>query len=156
MDRSRLMAFFSQRAGELPIAAPLTLKSSESVRKTLETMRKNSRTSLIIEDRAKTTVVFSERDILDKCMDDDFDWDQPVQNVLATPLPVVDLQASLGDVVALMLKHSSARLPVKESEGIVGLIRINDILRQFAEFFPEEILNVPPRPHQIVTKREGG
>ena len=55
-----------------------------------------------------------------------------------------------------MLKHSSARLPVGESGDVVGLIRLNDVLRQFAEFFPEEILNIPPRPHQIVTRREGG
>ena len=156
MDRSRLMAFFSQRIGELPIAAPLTLASSESVARALEVMRENSRTSLMVRTKEDNQIVFCDRDVLERCMENDFDWEQPVGNVLGTPLPAVDKQTSLGDAVALMLKHSSARLPVGESGDVVGLIRLNDVLRQFAEFFPEEILNIPPRPHQIVTRREGG
>lgn len=156
MDRSRLMAFFSQRIGELPIAAPLTLASSETVARALEVMRENSRTSLMVRTEEDNQIVFCDRDVLERCMENDFDWEQPVGNVLGTPLPAVDKQTSLGDAVALMLKHSSARLPVGESGDVVGLIRLNDVLRQFAEFFPEEILNIPPRPHQIVTRREGG
>ena len=156
MDRSRLMAFFSQRVGELPIAEPLTLASSESVAQALEVMRENSRTSLMIRTKEDDHIVFSDRDVLERCMEYDFDWEQPIENVLGSPLPAVDRQTSLGDAVALMLKHSSARLPVDESGDVIGLIRLNDVLRQFAEFFPEEILNVPPRPHQIVTSREGG
>ena len=156
MDRSRLMAFFSQRVGELPIAAPLTLASSESVSQALKVMRENSRSSLMVRTKEGNHIVFSDRDVLERCMEHDFDWEQPVENVLGSPLPVVDRQTSLGDAVALMLKHSSARLPVNESGDVIGLIRLNDVLRQFAEFFPEEILNVPPRPHQIVTRREGG
>ena len=156
MDRSRLMAFFSQRVGELPIAEPLTLASSESVAQALAVMRENSRTSLMVRTKEDDHIVFSDRDILERCMEHDFDWEQPIENVLGSPLPAVDRQTSLGDAVALMLKHSSARLPVDESGDVIGLIRLNDVLRQFAEFFPEEILNVPPRPHQIVTSREGG
>ena len=156
MDRSRLMAFFSQRVGELPIAVPLTLAYSESVSRALEVMRENSRTSLMVRTREDNHIVFCDRDLLERCMENDFDWEQPIENVLSDPLPAVDKQTSLGDAVALMLKHSSARLPVDESGDVIGLIRLNDVLRQFAEFFPEEILNVPPRPHQIVTRREGG
>ena len=96
MDRSRLMAFFSQRIGELPIAAPLTLASSESVARALEVMRENSRTSLMVRTKEDNQIVFCDRDVLERCMENDFDWEQPVGNVLGTPLPAVDKQTSLG------------------------------------------------------------
>ena len=35
-------------------------------------------------------------------------------------------------------------------------IRTGDLLTHLAEAYPEEILNLPPRPHQVMEKQEGG
>jgi hypothetical protein len=38
----------------------------------------------------------------------------------------------------------------------VGVVRQIDILKFLAESFPEELLNLPPRPHQQMERPEGG
>jgi CBS domain containing-hemolysin-like protein len=44
---------------------------------------------------------------------------------------------------------------IDEDGGIVGLLRQQDLLEYIAEAFPQEILNLPPRPHQVMEEQEG-
>jgi len=44
----------------------------------------------------------------------------------------------------------------REGARVTGLIRTGDLLRHLAEEFPEDVLNLPPRPHQVMEKQEGG
>ena len=47
-------------------------------------------------------------------------------------------------------------VPLVESDGtVVGLLRQQDLLEYVAEAFPQEILNLPPRPHQTMEEPEG-
>jgi CBS domain containing-hemolysin-like protein len=57
-----------------------------------------------------------------------------------------------------MRKHHYRTLPVVHagSDRIIGLVRIGDLLTHLAEAFPEDVLNLPPRPHQVMEKPEGG
>ena len=43
-----------------------------------------------------------------------------------------------------------------EDDHLVGVVRPQDIIKYLAEAFPEELLNLPPRPHQKMEKPEGG
>jgi CBS-domain-containing membrane protein len=43
-----------------------------------------------------------------------------------------------------------------EDDNLIGVVRPQDILKFLAEAFPEELLNLPPRPHQRMRKAEGG
>jgi hypothetical protein len=46
--------------------------------------------------------------------------------------------------------------PIVDDAGIVqGIVRPQDVLRYLAEAFPEEVLNLPPRPHQKMKESEG-
>jgi hypothetical protein len=38
---------------------------------------------------------------------------------------------------------------------VAGLLRSQDVLEYVAEAFPEEVLNLPPRPHQKMEEPEG-
>jgi hypothetical protein len=46
-------------------------------------------------------------------------------------------------------------LPLVEDGQVVGLLRQHDLLDYIAEAFPQEILNLPPRPHQLMEEPEG-
>ena len=39
--------------------------------------------------------------------------------------------------------------------GSSGIVRQQDLLKYLAEAFPEELLNLPPRPHQRMKESEG-
>ena len=44
---------------------------------------------------------------------------------------------------------------VDDDRRVVGIVRQVDILKYLAEAFPEELLNLPPRPHQRMKESEG-
>ena len=47
-------------------------------------------------------------------------------------------------------------MPLIDGSGqVVGMLRQQDLLEYVAEAFPQEILNLPPRPHQTMEAPEG-
>jgi CBS-domain-containing membrane protein len=47
-------------------------------------------------------------------------------------------------------------LPLVDKRGaLVGLLRQQDVVEYVAESFPQEILNLPPRPHQQMAEADG-
>jgi hypothetical protein len=47
-------------------------------------------------------------------------------------------------------------VPLVDDAGLlVGVVRPVDVLKYLAESFPEELLNLPPRPHQRIEATEG-
>jgi hypothetical protein len=48
-------------------------------------------------------------------------------------------------------------IPIIDKEGrIESVISIQQIIQFLAELYPEEVLNLPPEPHQYMDSREGG
>lgn len=157
MDRSRLAKFIDQRVGELPLAEPVFLPPTASVRAAVDLMRGGSRSCVLALDGGRLAGIFTERDVLTRCMAPDFDWDQPLDRGLLTRDPVtVSGDTTVGDAIALMQRHRYRTLPVLENGSVTGLVRLGELLEHFAESYPEEVLNLPPRPHQVVATREGG
>ncbi len=157
MDRSRLAKFIDQRVGELPLAEPVFLAPTASVRTAVQRMHRGARSCVLAMERDKLVGIFTERDLLTRCMASDFDWDQPLDRELLTRAPLtVSAETTVGDAIALMQRYRYRTLPVLEGGAVVGLVRVGELLKHFAESFPEEVLNLPPRPHQVVAKREGG
>ena len=61
------------------------------------------------------------------------------------------------DAIALMQTGRYRNVPLLDEEDhLIGVVRPQDILKFLAEAFPEELLNLPPRPHQRMRKAEGG
>ena len=157
MDRSRLAKFIDQCVGELPLAEPVLLAPTASVRTAVQRMHRGARSCVLAMERNQLVGIFTERDVLTRCMARDFDWDQPLDRELLTRAPLtVSAATTVGDAIALMQRHRYRTLPVVEDGAVVGLVRLGELLQHFAESFPEEVLNLPPRPHQVVAKREGG
>lgn len=157
MDRSRLAKFIDQRVGELPLAEPVFLPPTASVRTAVQRMHRGARSCVLAMEEEKLVGIFTERDVLTRCMAGDFDWDQPLAPDLLTRDPfVIASTTTVGDAIAIMQRSNYRTLPVVEDDAVVGLVRLGELLQHFAESFPEEVLNLPPRPHQVVARREGG
>ena len=64
---------------------------------------------------------------------------------------------SVGDALELMQSGRYRNVPVVDDDRhLVGVVRQVDLLKYLAESFPEELLNLPPRPHQRMEQAEGG
>lgn len=158
MDRSRLQRFFNCPVGELALVNPPLVTRETPVRDAVAAMVEGSQSCVLAVDDGEVVGIFTERDVLTKCMEQGFDWAQPLGNVLASQPPFTILRTRpVGEAVALMRKHRYRTLPVvDESRKLVGLLRLQELLRHLAEEYPEEVLNIPPRPHQVMETREGG
>ncbi len=101
--------------------------------------------------------IFTERDVLMRCMGDDFNWDQALSDSVLTRNPrTISSDRTVAEAVATMQQHHYRTLPVTEAGRIVGLIRLGDLITHLAEAYPEDVLNLPPRPHQVMERPEGG
>ena len=70
--------------------------------------------------------------------------------------PMIDANATLHQALAAMEEGPYRNLPLVDGAGnLVALLRQQDVLEFVAEAFPEEILNLPPRPHQLMEEPEG-
>ena len=69
----------------------------------------------------------------------------------------VVLAAPIRDAIELMQTGRYRNVPIVDEGGrLVGVVRQVDIIKYLAESFPEELLNLPPRPHQKMRQPEGG
>ena len=58
--------------------------------------------------------------------------------------------------IELMQTGRYRNVPLLDDDNVLqGVIRPQDILKYLAEAFPEELLNLPPRPHQLMDATEG-
>ena len=157
MDRSRLDQFLGTPLAELPLASPAYILPSDTVLHAVTLMHEGRQSCVLAEKGGALCGIFTERDVLTKCMDEGFNWEQPLEaGVLSTQPTTIASSKTVADALAIMLRRRYRTLPVMDGDTVTGLVLLGDILRSMAEQFPEEILNLPPRPHQVVTKREGG
>ena len=105
--------------------------------------------------------VLTERDVFGRLVGPDVaagvDIDVPVEEFMTTNPRTLRLEHTVRDALELMQTGRYRNIPVvDEDRRLVGVVRQVDILKFLAELFPEELLNLPPRPHQQIEQAEGG
>lgn len=105
--------------------------------------------------------VLTERDIFGRLVGEDVapavDLDAPVETYMTTNPHTLTLTQTVRDALELMQSGRFRNVPVVDDDRrLVGVVRQVDILKFLAESFPEELLNLPPRPHQRMEQAEGG
>jgi CBS domain-containing protein len=105
--------------------------------------------------------VLTERDVFGRLVGPDvsagMDLDEPVESLMTTDPHTLRLDQTVRDALELMQSGRFRNVPVVDGDRrLVGVVRQVDILKFLAESFPEELLNLPPRPHQRMEQAEGG
>jgi CBS domain-containing protein len=101
--------------------------------------------------------VLTERDIFGRIVVGQVDLSQPVESLMTTEPKTLDLDQTIRDAIELMQTGRYRNVPIVDSQRhLVGVVRQVDIIKYLAESFPEELLNLPPRPHQRMGQAEGG
>ncbi len=111
---------------------------------------------LVVDDAGRLLGVLTERDIFGRLVDSGVDLSLPVEAFMTRDPRRLSLDSTVRDAITLMATGRYRNVPLLDDEGgVVGIIRQQDILRYLAEAFPEELLNLPPRPHQRMKEPEG-
>ena len=112
---------------------------------------------VLVVEAGRMIGIITERDMLLKVVARDVSYAEPVDKFM-TPNPVtISPDHTIGDAAALMNDKHFRHVPVVDANGqATGIVSIKDIISIVAESFPEQVLNLPPRPHQKMETPEGG
>ena len=138
-----------------PVTVPPGTSLAECVR---AIQRTGTGDSVFVCDPAGTLLgVLTERDIFARIVVGHVDLAQPVESLMTTEPRTLDLDQTIRDAIELMQTGRYRNVPiVDDRRRLVGVVRQVDIIKYLAESFPEELLNLPPRPHQKMDRPEGG
>ena len=100
--------------------------------------------------------VLTERDIFTHIVGHEVDLGRAVETLMKQHPWTLHLDQPIRHAIDLMQTGRYRNVPLVDDEGrLVGVIRPVDVLKYLAETFPEELLNLPPRPHQRMQESEG-
>jgi CBS domain-containing protein len=135
---------------------PRTVPLGTPLAEALAAMRKHGGEAVMICDGRRLRGILTERDVLLRILGHDVDTSRPVDDYMTAEPDTLRPDATLLSAMRAMDRGGYRNLPLVDAEGnLVGLLRQQDLLEYVAEAFPQEILNLPPRPHQTMEEPEG-
>jgi CBS domain-containing protein len=155
---SRVPGLIDEKLKALSGREPLMVRPGTSLAACLDLIRQTGiADSVFVTDEAgRLRGVLTERDIFAKLIGPDIDLAQPVERVMVDHPFTLNLDEPIRHAVDLMQTGRYRNVPLIDDDGVlVGVVRPVDILKYLAEAFPEELLNLPPRPHQRMAATEG-
>lgn len=144
------------RLTRLPIREPLLVAKGSLVKEVIPQMKAKKVGCALVQEKDQLIGIFTERDILQKIVPDPSSLSRPVGEFMSSSLKVLKVNQTVGRVIKLMSEGGYRNLPVVNAGGgILGYINVKDVVRYLASFFPCEVFNLPPNPHQISKAAEG-
>jgi CBS domain-containing protein len=136
---------------------PAIVSPGTSIGDAVERMKQNGGEALLICDGDRLVGILTERDVMLKVLARGVDMDASVDRFMTARPDTLTSDATVEDALRLMERGGYRTIPLTEADGkVVGVLRQQDIVEFVAEAFPQEILNLPPRPHQVADQPEGG
>jgi CBS domain-containing protein len=154
----RVPSLTEERLGVLSRRQPVTVAPGTSLTDCVRAIqRTGTGDSVFVCDADGALVgVLTERDIFGRIVAGNVDLSQPVETLMTRQPKTLDLDQTIRDAIVLMKTGRYRNVPIVDAAGhLVGVVRQADIIKYLAESFPEELLNLPPRPHQRMKEPEG-
>lgn len=155
---SRVPSLADEKLRVLARRDPLTVRPGTSLADCIARIRETGTgDSIFVTDAGgRLRGVLTERDIFARLVGHEVDLDQPVESLMKEHPWTLHLDQPVRHAIDLMQTGRYRNVPLVDDEGnLVGVIRPVDVLKYLAEAFPEELLNLPPRPHQRMQESEG-
>ena len=160
---ARVPALVAQPLTVVSRREPVAVAPGASIAACLEAIQRGGTgdSVFVTEADGRLRGVLTERDVFGRLVGDDVaepvDLDAPVDGLMTTAPRTLRLTQTVADALALMQTGRYRNVPVVDDDTrLVGVVRQVDLLRFLAESFPEELLNLPPSPHQRMEQAEGG
>ncbi len=148
----------SDKIRALQLPKPLTVESGTSVKQVIEKVQRRGVGCVLVSSGDRVIGVMTERDVLMKVVARDVNYDEPVDNFMTRDPLTLTPDDTIGDAITLMNGRGFRNVPIVDptSGKAIALFRVQDVINYLAEAFPEKLLNLPPRPHQLMKTPEGG
>jgi len=146
-----------KRIGE--VVNPRLIQSSPdiSVQRAVELMRENKSAYIVVADNRRVVGMFTESDVTRKIIGKNVDEKRPVRDFMTKDPIVLRQDDTVGRAVDLMAENDFYHIPlVNEKQELINVLSVRTLVRFLAEFYPGEVYNIPPNPHQVAPTAEGG
>ena len=154
----RVPSLTDERLRVLSRRQPVTVKPGTTLSDCVRAIQRTGTgdSVFVVDADGRLAGVLTERDVFARLVGGDIDLSQPVETLMTTQPRTLDLDQTIRDAIDLMQTGRYRNIPVvDEVRRLVGVVRQADLLKYLAESFPEELLNLPPRPHQRMRAPEG-
>ena len=159
---ARVPTLVDERLQVLARREPVTVAPGTSLADCLAAIRRSGTgdSVFVVDGDGRLAGVLTERDIFGRLVGGDvapIDLDQAVETLMTTKPHHLHLDETVRAAIELMQTGRYRNVPLLDDDDVLqGVVRPQDILKYLAESFPEELLNLPPRPHQTMKRAEGG
>jgi len=143
----------------LNLKRAVVVEVGTSIKKCIEKMQARHFGCLLVVKDKKYCGIFTERDVLLRVAGTDHDLETSKIDDFMTPDPVqLEMEDTIETALRLMVKGGYRHICiVDEKDHPLSLVSIKNIVSFIVEFFPQDVLNLPPHPIRMGTKnREGG
>ncbi|MFQ6613255.1 MAG: cyclic nucleotide-binding/CBS domain-containing protein [Fidelibacterota bacterium] len=143
----------------LDVSHPVTVPSGTTIRTAVTKLHEKSAGCVLVVKKDQLAGILTERDILLKITGNGYDFNSILVDDYMTHDPeYLHMTDPVAYALNKMYVGGFRNVPiVDESRRPVGLVGITDVIRMIANYFAQEILNLPPEPkRQVVTRPEGG
>jgi CBS domain-containing protein len=142
--------------GNLPLSSPASVPPGATLETTLRLMREGVAGCVLVCEGDRLVGIFTERDVLNKLIGSGVSESETVDRFMTSHPASLTPRHTLGDAVRLMTEHGYRHIPLLDEQGRrAGLVAARDIVNYIAEHFPAEVVNLPPRLHQVFKTAEG-
>jgi predicted transcriptional regulator len=141
----------------LGLPSPVSVDIDASVGAALEAVQRQGSGYVLIVEDGRPRGIMTEREVLMNIVARDVRYNANVLD-FASPIPVTLTDTEkIARAVKLMVAEGIDNIPIVDVNGrATAVLRTLDVIHFLAEAFPEQLLNLPPRPHQTMPKPEGG
>jgi len=142
----------------LHLKKAVTVPSGASLKESINTMFARQFGCLLVVEKKRLCGIFTERDVLQRVAGQGLELKKEKIDDFMTPNPVMfNENDPIETALQFMEKKNARHLPIGNQVGEpVAILSVRDIIDYIVEFFPQEILNLPPHPIRLGTKNQYG
>ncbi|HWO72007.1 MAG TPA: CBS domain-containing protein [Dehalococcoidia bacterium] len=141
----------------LGLPAPVTIATTATVGSALAAVQKHAMGYVLVVEDGRPRGIMTQRDVLLNIVARDVKYDSNVMDFVSKIPVTLTGKERIARAIKVMIAEGVDNVPIVDDEGrATAVLRSIDVLHFLAEAFPEQMLNLPPNPHQTLPRPEGG
>lgn len=141
----------------LGLSSPVTVSINATIGAALGAVQTHGRGYVLIVEDGRPRGIMSQREVLMRIVARDVKYDSNVMGFVSRISVTLTPTEKIARAVKLMVAEGVDIIPIVDAEGrATAVLRSVDVIQFLAQAFPEQLLNLPPNPHQTMLKPEGG
>jgi CBS domain-containing protein len=141
----------------LGLPPPVTVSTAATVGSALAAVQKHGQGYVLVVEEGRPKGFMSQRDVLMNIVARDVKYDGNVMDFVSKIPVTLTARERISRAIKVMIAEGVDNIPVVDTHGkAIAVLRSVDVIRFLAEAFPQQLLNLPPNPHQTLPRPEGG